>query len=103
VKGQCRLNGTVNYGTLGIIARLCHNRFPGEYVVALRIAEAATRGYKLVISKEDASGVAERAGVPTNPGNRPQCNCKCPYDGTVVTWDYVWEPWKTRHERLSPN
>jgi hypothetical protein len=57
VKGQCRLklNGTVNFGTLGIMARRCHNRFPDEYVVALRMAEAATRGHKLVICKEDAT------------------------------------------------
>jgi len=22
--------------------------------------------------------------------------------GTVVTWDYLWEPWKTRHRAAKP-
>ena len=111
VRGQCWLNGTVNYGTLGIMARLCHDKFPLEYALALRMAEAAIRGYKLVISKEDATLPVAwlhatyyhgPSGVPANPGNRPQCKCTCPNDGSVVTWDYVWEPWKTRDKAANP-
>ena len=86
-------------------------KFPLEYALALRMAEAAIRGYKLVISKEDATLPVAwlhatyyhgPSGVPANPGNRPQCKCTCPNDGSVVTWDYVWEPWKTRDKAANP-
>ena len=105
VKGQCWLNGTVNYGTFGIIARLCHDYFPVKYGEALAQAELLVRGYKLMFSKEDATLPVAwlratyhhgPSGVPPNPSNRPQCQCKCRYDGNVVNWDYVWEPYKPR-------
>jgi peptidoglycan hydrolase-like protein with peptidoglycan-binding domain len=35
-------------------------------------------------------------GTPDIPGNRPKCKCSCGCKGDVVTWDYVWEPWKPR-------
>jgi len=112
VKGQCWLNGTVNYGTLGIMARLCHDRFPYEYALALQWAEIVlVRTYKLLKSKEDATlpvawvRATYHGGpgaVPPNRSNRPQCKCTCPYDGSVVNWDYVWEPWKSRDKAVSP-
>jgi hypothetical protein len=39
VGGQCWLNGTVNYGTYGIIVRLCSGAFLFKFALALTMAE----------------------------------------------------------------
>jgi hypothetical protein len=112
VKGQCWLNGTVNYGTYGIMVRLCHDKFSDEYSNALSTAERWIQAYKLLASWEDdtlplawlrATYHGGPRAVPPNPGNRPQCKCSCPYDGSVLKeWDYVWEPWKSRARATKP-
>lgn len=112
VKGQCWLNGTVNYGTYGIMVKLCADKFPSEYGNALATAERWIRAYKFFASWEDdtlplawlrATYHGGPRAVPPNPGNRPQCKCTCPYDGSVLKeWDYVWEPWKSRTKAIKP-
>jgi hypothetical protein len=112
VRGQCWLNGTVNYGTFGIMVRLCHDEFPVRWALALEIAEGLIRAYKslgphpespdLPIAWVRATYRGGPTAVPSNPGNRPQCKCTCPCKGSVVNWDYVWEPVKTRAAASAP-
>jgi hypothetical protein len=104
VGGQCWLNGTVNYGTYGIMVRLCHDEFPVKYALALKMAEGLIRTYKsigphpqdadLPIAWLRATYNGGPSGKPSEAGNRPHCKCNCPCKGSVVTWDYVWEPVK---------
>ena len=106
VAGQCWLNGTVNYGTYGIMVRLCHDEFPIKFLLALQMAKALIRTYKsigahpedaaLPLAWLEATYSGGPSAVPANPGNRPQCKCTCQLNGSVVTWDYVWEPVKPR-------
>lgn len=48
VGDQCWLNGTVNYGTYGIMVRLCHDEFPIKFAFALEMAEGLIRTYKSI-------------------------------------------------------
>jgi hypothetical protein len=115
IGGRCWLNGTVNYGTFGIMVKLCAEAFvPGLlHFTLMRYGEALIRAYKGVINPEDAAlPVAwTRAtfeggpsGVPdaSIAGNRPNCACGCGLDGSIVTWDYVWEPIKRRNATVPP-
>ncbi len=112
VGGQCWLNGTVNYGTYGIMVRLCRDEFPVKFRLALEMAEILIRAYKLIgPHPEDptlplawlrATYNHGPSGKPSNPGNRPQCKCTCPCKGSVTTWDYVWEPVKPRSSATHP-
>jgi hypothetical protein len=112
VAGQCWLNGTVNYGTYGIMVRLCHDEFPIKFALALQMAETLIKTYKsigphpedptLPLAWLRATYYGGPTGKPTNPGNRPQCKCSCPKDGSVVSWDYVWEPVKPRTSAVHP-
>ena len=112
VGGQCWLNGTVNYGTYGIMVRLCHDEFPIKWALALEIAEGLIRTYKsigphpegadLPIAWVRATYQGGPGATPSNPGNRPQCKCTCPCKGSVVSWDYVWEPVKPRATAIGP-
>jgi len=105
VSGQCWLNGTVNYGTYGIMVRLCRDEFT-RFRFALQMATNLIRLYKsagahpedaaLPIAWVEATYHGGPTGRPTLPGNRPQCRCSCPCRGNVVNWDYVWEPVKPR-------
>jgi hypothetical protein len=105
VGGQCWLNGTVNYGTYGIMVRLCRDEFL-KFRAALQIAETLIRTYKsigphpedptLPLAWLRATYNGGPTAIPVNPGNRPQCNCTCPCNGSITTWDYVWEPVKSR-------
>jgi hypothetical protein len=108
VAGECWLNGTVNYAAFGIMVRLCKNEFPVEFLFAQQVAEGLIRTYKALGSHpEDAEPPLKwfratffggPAGTtPKGSGNRSQCTCAgCPLDGSVVNWDYVWEPVKPR-------
>jgi hypothetical protein len=111
VSGQCWLNGTVNYGTYGIMVRLCRDRFT-RFRFALEMAVNLIRTYKkigahpedstLPIAWVQATFHGGPTGRPTQPGNRPQCKCTCPCRGNVVSWDYVWEPVKSRMGAIEP-
>jgi LysM repeat protein len=112
VGGKCWLNGTVNYGAFGIMVRLCKDEFPVEFVLALHMAENLIRLYKslgphpedptLPIAWLRATFSGGPSAIPSNPSNRPQCNTSCSLDGSVVNWDYVWEPVKPRATAKPP-
>lgn len=116
VAGKCWLNGTVNYGTFGIMVRLCRDfaatdtilRFlpAAKTLYSLEWATMLIRAYKrfgqhpedaiLPIAWTEATYYRGPAGTPTAAGNRPKCKCKCGCKGDVTTWDYIWEPIKPR-------
>jgi hypothetical protein len=112
VAGECWLNGTVNYGTFGLMVRLCKDEFPIQFAFAQQIAEGLMRAYKslgphpedvtLPLAWFRATFFGGPAGVPTAKGNRPQCACRCSLDGSIVDWDYVWEPVKPRTSAKAP-
>jgi LysM domain len=112
VKGECWLNGTVNYGTFGIMVRLCHDEFPIKYAFAQQMAEGLIRAYKTIGAHPEGATLpiawvratfnGGPSGVPSNTGNRPQCKCTCPCKGSVTNWDYVWEPVKPRSSSTDP-
>jgi len=112
VGGECWLNGTVNYGTLGIMVRLCRDESPIKFSLALKWAETLIKTYKaLGAHPEDptlpiawmlATFSGGPLGKPTVAGNRPQCKCTCASKGSITTWDYVWEPVKTRLSATGP-
>lgn len=115
VAGECWLNGTVNYGTFGIMVRLCKDEFPVEFLFAQQVAERLIRTHKsLGPHPEDpeppikwfrATFLGGPAGTPpAGSGNRPQCNCTgCPLDGSIISnWDYAWEPVKPRDPAWTP-
>ena len=115
IGGRCWLNGTVNYGTFGMMVRLCAEEFVPRFFRSwlLDYAILLIRGYKGVINPEDAtlpiawtratfnggaSGVPDRSIA----GNRPHCACGCRLNGSIVRWDYVWEPVKRRDTSVPP-
>jgi LysM domain len=112
--GDCWLNGTVNYGTFGIMVSLCKEAFPVEFALAKQMAENLIRTYKaLGPHPEDAEPPLKwfratfdggpAATPPSGSGNRPQCKCgSCALDGSIVNWDYVWEPVKPRTAAKHP-
>lgn len=104
--GECWLNGTVNYGTFGIMVRLCKDRFPVKFALAQQLAEKLIQAYKafgphpedatLPLAWFRATFNGGPTATPSGPGNRPQCKTMCSLDGSIVDWDYVWEPVKPR-------
>jgi len=113
IGGKCWLAGTVNYGSFGIMVKLCAEAFLPSFAqgILLTYAEGLIRGYKQFINKEDPSlpiawmKATFNGGVgatPAGTGNRPNCRCSCPLDGSLVTWDYVWEPAKPRMKAAAP-
>lgn len=130
VAGKCWLNGTVNYGTFGIMVKLCSDAKIRNSVIAASLrkpligpirdsaysltwAKALIRAYKrfgahpeaanLPIAWTEATFNNSPKGVPSDPGNRPKCNCTCKCKGDVVNWDYVWEPVKKRNDAKAPH
>jgi len=117
IGGKCWLNGTVNYGTFGIMVKLCADEFfPSAFSgLVLTYAETMIKAYKQYFApekeKEDPALPIEwvratfhggPSGTPSVDGNRPHCRCGCSLDGSVVHWDYVWEPVKTRRKAIHP-
>lgn len=114
VAGQCWLNGTVNYGTFGVMVRLCKDfaasdpllRFDGitQTVYTLEWAKMLIKAYKrfgqnpegatLPIAWTEATFTRGPRGVPTVAGNRPKCKCTCGCKGDVTSWDYIWKPFR---------
>jgi hypothetical protein len=114
IGGKCWLNGTVNYGTFGIMVKLCAEEFMPSVLQGLLLTYAKTlvRGYKAFLNKEDATLPLAwmsatfntgPSGVPTESGNRPNCSCGCGLKGDIVKWDYVWEPTKLRTHATKPH
>lgn len=119
VAGKCWLAGTVNYGTFGIMVRLCSDfarstllQAHRRPIYSLEWAEMLIRAYKrfganpeaavLPIAWTRATYYGGPTASPSEPGNRPRCNCSCGCRGSVVKWDYVWEPVKSRTTALPP-
>lgn len=122
IGGKCWLNGTANYGTFGIMVRLCSDFAAADWtlrfnpvaraVFSLSWAETLIRAYKrfganpegakLPIAWTRATFNGGPRGVPTEPGNRPRCGCTGAKKGNVVNWDYVWEPHKSRGAAKNP-
>jgi Domain of unknown function (DUF4157) len=122
IDNKCWLSGTVNYGTYGVMVRLCHKRFPIRWwkikqiardlaVAYKRFGHAPSLGgattkepdYREPLSWYDATVDAGPTGRPGRAGNRPECELTCPLNGSIqVVWDYVWEPVKKRTAALDP-
>lgn len=118
IGGKCWLNGTVNYGTFGIMIKLCAEEFVPSILQGLVLTYAGTliRAYKAF--RPDPTGVTSDpslplawmaatfnggpGGVPKEAGNRPHCSCGCSLGGDIVKWDYVWETKKARVSALAP-
>lgn len=118
----CWLNGTVNYGTFGIMVRLCSDYAVSDWkmrlnpvtrtIFSLEWAKMLIRAYKefgankegaiLPIAWTEATFHGGPKAVPSVPGNRPKCQCSCNCKGDIVKWDYVWEPVKPRSAAASP-
>jgi hypothetical protein len=117
VGNGCWLAGTVNYATFGIMVRLCGMAFSEDPEVggeqgALEHAKALIRGYKTFVSKEDPkwplawTEEVYRGGpgaiTTVGNGNRGGCTTTCGQQnpkldpGKLVSWDYVWEPVRSR-------
>ncbi|MFL9901138.1 hypothetical protein PQR75_14855 [Paraburkholderia fungorum] len=119
IGGQCWLNGTVNYGTFGVMIKLCADEFvpPILHRLVLAHAEILIRAYK-AFRKDPTTGLTSdptlplawvRAtfnggpgAVPTEAGNRPHCGCGCSVAGDIVKWDYAWPPKKSRMGAVLP-
>jgi hypothetical protein len=121
VGGKCWLNGTVNYGTFGIMLKLCDG-FRAKQVlegkrsvlemsalsIGLGLIYAYKKfgpnpeGYKLPIAWTKATYFGGPKGVPNEPGNRPNCDCTCTCSASDVNWNYVWEPIKRRIDAVPP-
>jgi hypothetical protein len=118
VKDQCWLSGTVNYGTYGVMCRLCKD-FDLDYFDIYFQAKALLYAYKARIfsrastTKEDDISVpfswfkatyeGGPGATPTGAGNRSKnCPCSCRLTGNMVKWDYVWEPAKRRYAATLP-
>ena len=116
VAGQCWLNGTVNYGTLGVMVRLCSDFALTDIRLApvrgritaiynLEWAKMLVRAYKTFGQHPEAAALpilwtettfhAGPRGVPKGGGNRPRCQCSCKCSADVARWDYIWEPFKS--------
>lgn len=124
VAGKCWLNGSVNYGTFGIMVKLCNDFAttesiflipPGpvfKNIYTLEWAKMLIRAYKrfgsnpegaiIPIAWTEATFRGGPSGIPSIAENRPRCKCTNDCGGDVVTWDYVWEPNKSRNQAKNP-
>ena len=118
VNDQCWLSGTVNYGTYGVMCRLCKD-WDLDYFEIYYKATALLYAYKARIfarsatTKEDDISVPHSwfkatyeggpGATPSIAGNRSKkCPCTCRLTGSMVRWDYVWEPTKRRVRSTPP-
>ncbi len=112
VQGQCWLNGSVNYGTFGIMVRACSDfaaddvrlrLTPLRQVYSLEWARMLIRAYKrfgnnpegaaIPVAWTEATFNGGPRAVPSIPGNRPRCRCTCNCTGDAFgAWDYIWKP-----------
>jgi hypothetical protein len=134
VAGKCWLNGSVNYGTYGIMVRECSDFAANDLIMpslstdpfdqplkfnpfirsiySLTWATMLIRAYKkfgghpegavVPVAWTEATFNKGPKGTPDIPGNRAKCKCTCGSKGSIVTWDYVWEPLKPRSGAKAP-
>ncbi len=114
VAGKCWLNGTVNYGTFGVMVRLCSDFTSSSWklkfsdnnaIYSLTWAKTLIKAYKrfgqnpegaiLPIAWTEATFNGGPFGVPILPGNRPKCKCSCGCSSDFANWDYVWKPMRS--------
>lgn len=134
VAGKCWLNGSVNYGTYGIMVKSCsefaasdlflpklsNNPFDQPLklnpiiraMYSLTWATTLIKAYKkfgnnpegavIPVAWTEATFNGGPRGAPSIPGNRPKCQCMPGLTGSIVNWDYVWEPLKMRTTANGP-
>jgi hypothetical protein len=134
VAGKCWLNGSVNYGTYGIMIKECSEFAANDLILpsfstnpfdqplklnpVIRAIYSLTWATTLIRAYKKFGGHPEGARVPVawteatfNGGpsatpsiaeNRPKCKCKPGLTGSIVKWDYVWEPLKARGAATPP-
>ncbi len=115
VARQCWLNGSVNYGTFGVMVKLCSDLARTNWILnksqvvkavySLDWAKLLIKAYKkfgqnpegaiVPIAWTEATFNGGVRGVPRIPGNRTKCKCSCGCKGDVTTWDYIWKPMKS--------
>lgn len=109
IGSTCWLSGTPNYGTFGIMMRLCYDDIgmqlllgslggiSREALLGLAPTIALAGGYKA--GKGDQSfdptawAAATWAGSPggqLSVGNSGECECTCPHPGPSGVFDYIW-------------
>lgn len=112
----CWLAGTPNYGTFGVMMRLCHDdiaialalRAAGldsAYLFGLAPTLLLAGGYK-AYKRDNWSDPTKWAGAtwvggPTaDPGgaNRAECACTCPEPAPADKFDYIWETAHGTHD-----
>lgn len=129
VAGKCWLNGSVNYGTYGIMVKECSDFAASDIflpnfrskdpfdqplklnpvvraIYSLTWATMLIKAYKkfgdnpegavVPVAWTEATFRGGPSATPGIPGNRPKCQCKPGLTGSIVSWDYVWEPLKPR-------
>jgi len=130
VRGKCWLSGTVNYGTYGMMMSICDDVFPTSYWpysaaikgfgfppmgFSIGYGESLIRAYKARGGTMKEHDIAEpiawyqavynggAGAAPSMAGNRSSCDASgkdCTVDGSIVNWDYVWEPYKPRTKNM---
>lgn len=110
----CWKSGTVNYGTYGVMMRLCNGfispigflpppfgMLSGAFSYASMVA--LITAYKLYDRENPMDPIAWASatynggpsGVPSG-GNKPNCPATCNVPFTTPSFDYVWEPVRQR-------
>ncbi len=121
----CWLTGTANYGTYGVMMKLCYDwvtspaaRLILPFAIQQMLSSAFSystmvaliSAYKLYDRENPALPVAWSSatylgGPSSSPsgGNRPGCQTTCSVPFSTPAFDYVWEPAKARSSaNLSP-
>lgn len=102
---ECWLSGSVNYGTYGVMMRLCYDAMPVPLDRAFNLAATKffAQGYKILKGDDPgppwAWASATWSGGPSavaSGSNRPGCATTCPVPFSGPPFDYVWEPVKKR-------
>lgn len=108
IGNECWLSGTPNYGTFGIMMRLCYDDIrmqillglagvSRETIFGLAPTVALAGGYKAVkrdnVLDPTTWAAATWLGGPATQvggGNRSECACTCPHPGPTGVFDYEW-------------
>lgn len=114
VGDQCHLAGTANYGTFGILCKLCHDHCRSNawnpFVLCpayFLFNESAMRSLIWLwktVDRDDPGPPTDWAVATFNGGprgrpatqNRPLCTGRCPFPSSRSSFDFIWEPNKPR-------